>query len=244
MKLALCDDDRKFIQELRTTVLQYADSHGLELGVDEYLRGKDLINSREIYDMVLLDYQMEDLDGLDVAKRLREKNINCAIMFITAYPNFVYEAFEVSAFRFYEKPLNIAKLYTGLDDYFKMYGNDSTLLVCHNGKTKTVKVNTKDIVFVEAMNDTCVIHLANEKIDRLDCYNSLAELSKSLSPNHFYKVSRFAVVNFNYIDKYTNEEILFKNGKKAQMSRRRWKDFKDAFMEYSVLGYIKVKKNN
>ncbi|MDR1753781.1 MAG: LytTR family DNA-binding domain-containing protein [Eubacterium sp.] len=230
MRLAICDDDNALIQTLKPVIYQYANSRKFELVIDAYNSGEALLQTQTIYDIILLDYQMGELDGLSTARKLREKNINCAIIFMTNYPHFVYEAFEVSAFRFFEKPLAHSKLYAALDDYFKMHGNDYPILLQHN--RETVQVNTKDIVFLEAKNKYCDIHLTR---DQMLCAKTMAVISRLLPKNHFYKVNRAFIINLNYISKYNNDEISLKNGEKVHVSRSYLKAFKAAYREYSIL---------
>lgn len=230
MRLAICDDDKELIQELKPVIYQYANSRRFELVIDEYYRGEDLLQSRTIYDMILLDYQMGELNGLDAARKLRSRNAGCTIIFMTSYPHFVYEAFEVNAFRFYEKPVKPSMLYAAFDDYFKMYGNDYPILLQHN--RETIPVDTKDIVFLEAMNKCCIVHLAN---NYMIVAKTMAVISKLLPRNHFYKVNRSYIINFNYIKKYNNDDIIFKNGTQVHVSRNYLTAFKVAYREYSDL---------
>lgn len=230
MRLAICDDDKGLIQQLKPLVYQYANSRRFEIVIDEYYSGEDLLKSSVVYDIILLDYQMGELDGLSTARKLREKNMNCAIIFMTNYPHFVYEAFEVNTFRFFTKPLEFSKLHFALDDYFSMYGNDYPILLQHN--RETVQVNTKDIVFLEAINKRCLIHLPTES---LCCAKTMAVISRLLPQNHFYKVNRAFIINFNYIEKYNNKEIFFKNCEVVPISRNYLMPFKTAYREYSDL---------
>ena len=71
MKLALCDDDKRLMEELKPFVYQYANTHRLEMAVDTYVSGEALLASRTVYDMIFLDYQMSGIDGLAAAKILR-----------------------------------------------------------------------------------------------------------------------------------------------------------------------------
>ena len=238
MRLAMCDDDNSLIQALKPVVYQYANNRHFEVVIDEFNCGEDLLKSGSSYDMVLLDYQMGRLDGLSAAKKLRDKNINCAIIFITNYPHFVYEAFEVNAFRFYEKPFEPSKLCSALDDYFKMYGNDYSLLLQHN--RESILVNTKDIIYLEAVNKHCMVHLREESIY---CAKTMAAIGRLMPKGHFFKVHRAFTVNFNYVSRYNNKEIFLKRGGKVFISRTYFTAFRRAYMEYSDLKNPKRREN-
>jgi DNA-binding LytR/AlgR family response regulator len=198
--------------------------------IDEYYSGEELLKAMVLYDMIILDYQMDGINGMEAARTLRDRNINCSIIFLTNYPNFVYEAFEVNAFRFFLIPIDPLKLQAALDDYFKMYGNDYPILLQY--ERATVPVDTKEIVYLEAMNKNCRIHLVKS---HMDCAKTMAVINRSLPRSHFYKVNRAFIINFNYIARYNNDEIFFKNSEKVHVSRNYLTAFKTAYREYSDL---------
>lgn len=231
MRLAICDDDKKLTQQLKPIIYNYANRHKFELVIDVFHSGESLLRSKAVYDIILLDYQMGGLNGLNTARKLRDRNLNCAIIFMTDYPQFVYQAFEVNTFRFYEKPMDQFKLYSALDDYFSMFGNDYPILL--RSERETIQVDTKDIVFLQAMNRDCLVHLPQ---DYFCCAKTMAVISRMLPEGHFFKVHRGYIVNFNYIAHYTSDEVFFKNGKKVPISRNCLTAFKDNYREYSDLG--------
>jgi len=227
MRIAVCDDEQEFINSLKDAVYTYSNLHRLEVAIDDYLSGEDLLRSKTEYDMVLLDYKMGGIDGLETARILRRKNLNCTIIFLTSYPHFVYESFEVYTFRFFEKPIDIAKLYKAFDDYFEQFGNNYPLLLKVDRDVRCV--HTNDIAYLEADNKKCYVNLAHEK---LHCSNNMAAVSKMLPNSIFYKVSRAFIVNFNFIDKYDKEYIHFKNGETVPVSRKYMTQFKGAYRNY------------
>ncbi|MDR1561086.1 MAG: LytTR family DNA-binding domain-containing protein [Holosporaceae bacterium] len=230
MRMAICDDDKKLIQDMRPHIFEYANKRRLDLIVDQFFSGEELLASTTKYDVIILDFQMDGMDGLDTARTLRTRNNNCAIIFLTSFPHFVYEAFEVNTFRFFEKPLNYDKLFSALDDYFEMYGNDYPILLQCN--RENININTNEIVFLEAMNKNCLIHLEKET---LQCAKTMAIVRKQLPKLHFYKVNRAFIINFNFIAKYDNDNIILKNGDEVHISRNYLTSFKNAYRNYSDL---------
>ena len=228
MRIAVCDDERLFLDSLKKAVYDYSNRHRLELSIDNFYSGEELLGSELVYDMIILDYKMGGMDGLETARRLREKNQNCAIVFLTSYPDIVYESFEVNTFRFLTKPLDVGKLYKTFDNYFEMFGNNYPILL--KVDRDTICIQTNEIMFLEADNKKCYIYLAEK---RIHCAKTMATIAKLLPSGIFFKVSKQIVVNFNHIQKHDNSRIYFTNDKFVYISRMYMAPFRNAYKEYA-----------
>lgn len=231
MRMALCDDDRRLVRELTPVIYKHARERRIELVIDEFRSGEELLKSRRAYDMVFLDYQMGGIDGLDAARMLREKNANCAIVFMTGFPDFVYDAFEVNAFRFMKKPVTGSELLGIFDDYFKMYGSDYPIVLRHEGENITI--DTGDILYLEAAKKLCLVHTVNGSL--LCTGKNLRGVYGLVPKSHFFRIHASYVVNFNHIAGYRGCSMLMKNGDEIIISRARLDEFRSAYMEYSDL---------
>jgi len=121
LRIAICDDYPYFRKNLVSIFTAYKNESLHCIDIHEYSCGEDLLDSDIYYDIIFLDYMMTGLNGFDTAKKLRTNGIESKIIFITNYTHFVYDAFEVRTFRFYEKPVNPEQLYKALDDYVRKY---------------------------------------------------------------------------------------------------------------------------
>jgi len=227
MQIAVCDDEQLFVDSLKDAVYAYSNMYRLEIAVDKFYCGEDLLDSVTDYDIVFLDYKMGGIDGLETAKALRDKNSKCTIIFLTSYPQFVYESFKVAPFRFFKKPLDVQELHEALDDYFTQFGNNYPFIIMVNGEKRCIQTN--DVVYLEADNKKCYVNLVNE---RLHCASTMAQVSKLLPNSIFYKVHRAFIVNFNYIDRYVKEKIYLKNGHYVFSSRMYLSSFRKAFKQF------------
>lgn len=228
MRIAICDDEKVFRDDLKQAVYTYSNLHRLELVVDEYLCGENMIVSEQKYDIVFLDYKMSGIDGLETARTIRKKDMNCAIIFLTSYPHFIYESFEVGTFRFFEKPLVTELLFKALDRYFESIGSNYPVLL-KIGRD-TVSLMTNDIFYLEADNKKCYINLADK---RLHCARTMASAATLIPSYLFFKVHKAFFVNFNHIANYDNEFIHFKNGDRVPVSRKYYTSFKEAYRIYA-----------
>ena len=228
MRFAVCDDEQLFRDEVKREVYKYSNIRNLEFVVDEYTCGENLLSSPYEYDVAFLDYKMGGINGLETAKLLRKKNKDCIIIFLTNFSKIVYEAFEVNTFRFFEKPLDVNKLYKALDDYFSTIGDDYPLLL--KVGRDTVCIRTNEIFYLEADNKKCFVNLETEK---LHCARTMASVESQLPSSIFNKVNKAFIVNLNHIKNYDKEFIQLTNGSRVPASRKYLPSFKEAYRNYA-----------
>lgn len=228
MRIALCDADMSAIKITKRIIYEYANLHGIELLVEEYTSGAELLINKIKYQLVILDYNINGLNGLETARILRKSNPDCTIIFLSSYKGFIIESFEVNPFRFLLKPLDRAMLFSALDDFFKSGGASRPLLIKDGGDTFFLSAN--EILYIEADNKNCFISLRNKKIR---CRKTMARVYGELPHQHFGKINRAYVVNFNYISGYNREAVTLRNGEQLHVGRCYFKSFREEFREFS-----------
>lgn len=233
MYVAICDDDKIFRQEMKKFLLAYRDEKRISLDVFEFRKGKDLLNETENFDIVFLDYRMPGIDGLDVARELRARNSTGCIIFITSYPDFVYDSFEVAPYRFFTKPLDEQRLAQALNTYL----SDRQLLspITINDYDGQLTIPSKDIVYLEGDGKYCTIRTANNS------YHSSKTLRAvtSLLPSYcFYRTHKSYVVNLYCVQRLTANEIVLTNGEMALIGRSKIGQFKRDLMHFMKNHYL------
>lgn len=176
-----------------------------------------------------MDYQMDDMDGLETSKRLRLKNSNVAIIFLTAFPKIVFQSFEVNTFRFLLKPIKKDELFKAVDDYLNSVQTDDFLIL--NTNDGSWKVRLSEIIYVESKDKHTIIRTAD---NHLECCRYMQEIEKMLPKDRFIRSHRSCIVSFLHIRNHDNKTIYFDNNERASISRRYLTDFKRAFQEYIV----------
>ena len=203
LRIAVCDDDRDFTVEVERRLYEYSNAHNWEPVVEVFHSGYGLLNSDRDYDLIIMDYQMDGLNGLETSKLLRQGEISTCIIFLTSFPEVALPAYKVDTFRFVVKNTLYDGLYEALDDFRLKYRHDYGISVKTDGEQLTI--NSSDIVFVEAQNKDIYIHLANgETVDTKTKLNSLFD---ALPHTHFCKVHKSYIVNFQYVARRSFNEL-------------------------------------
>lgn len=106
MRILICDDEVRYIQPLRKCLEQYMAEHNIPSEITETVAPQKILLSKEVYDIAFLDIQMENVDGLTLAKELRQRNRKTALFFITNYEGYQDNAMDLQALRYFKKPFD------------------------------------------------------------------------------------------------------------------------------------------
>lgn len=203
LKIAICDDDLGFTGSLENLVLQASRNIGIRVDIDVFSDGKTLlksIQSEERYELIFIDIEMEQVDGISAARKIRETDRSVLFIYISGYDQYLKDLFEVEPFRFLSKPLDEEKFH----QYFKE--------ACHRiGETEIFyqftfnreirKVPLKDVVYFESRNREVHIYLNDGSTAYF--YGKLNVVEKELedSRRYFLRIHQSFLVNYDYITK-------------------------------------------
>lgn len=227
MRIAICDIDKNFVLKIKNAIYHYADVNRFDIVVDCYNSGEKLLESKTTYNLIFLEYNLSGINGLETAKKIKNIYQNTTIIFMSGDTSFVFEAFKVSPFRFLKKPIKSHQFSEALDSYFKKIGKECPLWI--KSHDQTFCLSTEEVLFLEADNKHCYVHLKNE---RLECNKTMARVFEVLPKNHFSKINRAFVVNLDYITNYSHEELKLKNGVLLPISRNFQKSFKEEYRRF------------
>lgn len=222
MKVAVCDNDSVFLKELTDMIDSYIFSRDVMLSVKTFTDYEKLISCADDFDIFFLDYKMDGINGLDFARKLAEKyGDKKRIVFITAYPEIVYEAFEVRAFRFLVKPLEKYKLYRVLDDLFTTTNLNPKITIKTDGETHYLEADDIYYLKVERKNTSFIL----EKKE-IVCHKPMDYFEDYLSGcSAFFRIHRSYMINLKKVKSFKNTYVVMQNGDKVELSRRRYSDF-------------------
>ena len=119
-KIAICDDDSLQVSHLETQISKYFDEINVYYEIDGYYKGNRLVKAMSTqadnYQLIFLDIEMEDINGIETAKLLRNLDKSFVLIYVTSYEQYALESFEVSPFRYLIKPVSTEKLRDVLSD--------------------------------------------------------------------------------------------------------------------------------
>lgn len=229
MRVAICDDERSMQIVLEKLLNEYSKIRNIDVSIDKYNNGHDLIrclNDKE-YEIVFMDYQMGNIDGIETSRLIRNRDKDCIIIFVSAYPEVAVDSYEVNTFRFIVKPINKEKLFNAIDDYLKSKDYDNLLILkTHEG---TWKIKMSDIIYAEAKGKHTVLRTIQKTFE---IHIHLKKIEEKLPTEKFCRCQRSYIAGFSHIENHTNAEIIFDNGERALIGKVYSSKFKKAFQNY------------
>lgn len=230
MKIAICDEDRISQKTLEEMINEYSKLRRIDISIDKFNDGYDLLNSMndKEYDIVFLDYKIGDTDGIEVTRILKEQNSSCWVIFVSVYESII-NSHKINYFRFIKKPINKEILFNSINDYMYFIERDGLFVInTHEG---TWKIKISDIIYAEAKGKDTLIRTTKKTYE---VHTHLKEIGTMLPPEKFCRCQKAYIVGLFHIENYTNTEILFDNGERAQIGRKYLSEFKDSFQDYVI----------
>lgn len=208
-KIAICDDlatDRKYLSSLckiwgrhNSYHIQISEFTSTENFLFHYAEKKD-------FDILLLDIEMGAMDGVTMARKLRQDNQTVQIIFITGYADYISDGYEVDALHYLMKPIQEEKFFTVLDRAVtKLIKNEKVLNIISQGEM--IRLPICQINYAEVNSNYITIHSQQTITLKM----TLSELEKKLD-SHFFRAGRSALVNLKKISRVTKKEIYLQDG--------------------------------
>lgn len=225
MKIAICDDEKI----LRNKLSAYIKSYDDKSVIDEYENGHELLRSSVWYDIIFLDIEMPGINGMSVAEKLRSKNIEARIIFLTSHIECVHDAFKVKAFRFLNKPIDTSAFIEAMKEAETEILNTEKIVI--NQKGRIYEIDLKDIVYFEAFGDGTYVYDKHNNV--YECSTQLKEWDKNLQGKGFFKIHKSFIVSLLYVKKVENNQLELSNTSEPfTISRRNLARFKEEYLQF------------
>lgn len=228
IRIAICDDceeDRKFIKDVLD---EYAKGQKNLFYVEEFESGEAFLR-RETnrFALIFLDIFMTGINGMEVARTLRERGEKAMLVFCSSSREFAVESYEVNALHYLIKDRNKELLYQVLDKFFQAFPVGRSIEVKTGRERRMILM--QDIVYVEANNKKCIIHTKEEEIE---VTMTMSEMNELLTLPEFARPIRYAIVSLKEVTAVPTDIVRLSNGVEIPIGRGERKNMKQAFAEY------------
>lgn len=231
-RIAICEDDRKqqnYIKSLFTKK-EYADIQEISL----FDSGEALIeayNNEQRFSIILLDMQMNELDGIHTAKIIRKFDKNITIIIISSILEYAVDGYSINAFDFILKPVDEKKFETVIDKALKRLKDNENKVYNIQMRDVTRVVKLSDIIYFESDRRNVTIHCTDEILSNNE---SISVVEESLTNDGFIRISRFYLLNMKFLKEIRKDDILLMNEKTLRYSKKLQRNIKERYMNFMM----------
>ena len=227
MRILICDDEQKFVDELKFHIERYMQTHLINSEITTTVSPEEILKGDAVYDLAFLDIQMPGVDGITLGKELKSRNSKLILFYVTAYSDYLDEAMDLQIFRYFYKPFDEKRLYASLDRAMEFLDESYVDIIVEGGK-ESVKIPVDDIVFVRRENRKITVFTVDKEYV---CKSGFDEIISKLPNIFFYLVHKSFLVNIHHITKYSYAEIYVGNTR-ISVATRKQADFHKFWFDY------------
>lgn len=216
MRIAVCDDNPKELERIKgcfcriqgyDLVCSYFDSTSTVMEI--------LKTENNPYDLYILDIEMPGMNGLKLAKSIREKDSRALFVFLTSYTRYMKDVFDVVTFDFIEKPISDEKLLQILERA-ATYLNITSQHFSFGYRASRYSLKYDRILYIEKKGRQALIHTFE---DVYKTNMTLEEIWKQLNPKSFVHIHSSYIINLYNLDRKDNEIAIMRNGEKLHITK-------------------------
>ena len=233
LNILICDDDKNIVQQVSSLLDEVKIKHNIDFKIDTNTDGEFSVDKNAIYDIAILDIQMEGINGLKVAENLKRNNPDVIVIILTSYSDYLDSAMKINVFRYLSKPIDEQRFHKNFLEALEHYRNISKQIVVKSNDMVSY-VKTKDILYIENLKHGSSIVTKSNTIKTNkkpeEWYTIINQKDRFIFSHKSFLVNLQNVINF---DKTT---MTFQKQDErldiACVSRRYYNDLKKAFFDF------------
>lgn len=231
-RIAICDDIKEFALVLEEKIKFFFDRKGIPVLIDYYESGFTMLRALENhrYEIVFLDMEMPDLNGIETGEAIRKFNKEVKIIYVTAHPGYALDSYKVHAFDYLLKPVEQNKMNQSLEELLHNLEKDKeevkTVSFLEHRIMKTIGM--KQILFLEKEKSHVRIHCENESYLTTE---NLSEVLAKLDNELFIQTHQGYAVSLDRIHSIQRDQAILQDGRAIPIGRKYREQVKNRFFE-------------
>ncbi len=236
MTICYCEDESAQAKAFAIKIDQWAKNKNTVVRTDLFECAEEYLFKAEqnAYDVIFLDISMRGQNGMELARQIREKEKDVILVFVTSDASYVFDGYEVGAYRYLMKPVDEEKLWEILD-YARMQKEveeENYILVKKD--SQSVRVNLKDIIYIEAQKHYVNLCMENkESINIKTAFTELLQETQEKSDTILLTHRSYAV-NIEKVVRIERTECVLSDSSVIPVSRSFYKEVNEAFIKYHL----------
>ncbi|WP_058306125.1 LytR/AlgR family response regulator transcription factor [Gracilibacillus massiliensis] len=229
IRIAIVEDDVKYQQQLTEYLRRFEEEKEEILTIETYSDGDEIVkNYQSNYDVILMDIQMNFMDGMSAAEEIRYLDAEVIIIFITNSTQYAIKGYEVNALDYILKPISYFQFSERLSRAVDRINRKKTHYLTINIKGGVKRLEVSDIYYVESQGHNLLFKTQKEEFVTA---GTMKELEKELGSYHFFRAHKGYLINLEHVEGMSNNCAVVR-GEKLLVSRNKKKPFMEALTKY------------
>ena len=205
LRIAVCEDEINQQEQLLGLIQEWKKQTKRVLSTDFFTSGEQFLTSWEsgaFYDIIFLDIHLTGMDGMKLARRIREQDESVTLVFITTRIEYVLKGYEVNAWRYLIKPVHSSEFFICLNKAKEMSEREQQTLILYNNN-RYYKVPYDDVIYIESFGHRVEIHT---KSRNYEMRIGISQLEEKL-PMQFFRSHRSYIINLMYVNEVESQQV-------------------------------------
>lgn len=226
LRIAICDDEQSSVEELYLKIQNAADELLESAEIHRFTSGSDILKSQIKFNLIFLDIEMPETDGIETAEKIRSFDSQVQIVYVTNYRDFMKKAYSVHAFDYIQKPADSILIKKVIEDYLKILNPaKSEILKFNSLMSENIYIAADEIVYISCGAKKRTIIVITENSEYI-CKGKITEIYKTLDSMDFFMPHRSHIINLSFVRSFKrNEKIIMINGDEIPLSKGNSADF-------------------
>ena len=232
MRIALIEDTYSCAVEVQELLERFSRETEIATTCEYFPCGTDFLNQPfSDWDLILLDIEMPEMNGLEIAHKIRETDSDVLIIFITHMAQYAIEGYSVQAFDYILKPVNYYSFSMKLQQVASILQSREVQFLVISSQNGKIRLPLDTLRYVEIYDHTLIYHTTSGTFSSTS-YRSLGKLEKALHSTHFSRCHNGYLVNLAFVSGYEKSEVFLGEHTSLPLSRTYSKSFLGQLLSY------------
>ena len=225
IRIAIVDDEKQIRKQIFAMISKYFIDNALECKILPFSDGQELIDSGLKFDIIFMDIEMKNVNGIQAAQHIRKSDMNVPIVYITGYVDYWRRAYKVHAFDFISKPASQEQIDNVLNDFFSTVYKKNKAKISLATDEGMLLVNLDEIRYFNIKEKKKVV-LSNLTDKNIIVKENIGDIYERLNKDMFFMPHRCCIVNLRFVKEVTKDRlIIMDNGDFLPLSQRKKQEF-------------------